>query len=372
MSRAKSVAVIGCGIFGAMAALRLAARGAAVTVFEQQARPLRGASYNNQNRLHLGFHYPRDDETARQSIRGFQRFREEFSGCILDGFPNAYFVASEGSLVTPAQYLDFCQRMGLRHQRIDLASFEPQVRDVDLGVLCDEVVYDSALLADLVMERLAGAGIRPHFRARVQRIERHGGRFRLQLQDLSTAEFDAVVNCSYANVNALTEQLGHHVADYQYEYTMVPVVEWAHPLVGVSIMDGPFMTVLPFGRTGRYLLYHVAHSVVAEYVGRHLPPSWSTPEASPARGVDGQALFERMRQACGRFVPALSAVRLAGFLEGPRMVLANRHDTDARPSIVRELEPGYMTVFTGKIDHCTWVADEIANTLLDGELAAMQ
>lgn len=364
-----SVAIIGCGIFGAMASLRLAARGAQVTVYERQARPLQGASYNNQNRLHLGFHYPRDDETARQSIRGFTRFREEFAPCILGGFPNAYFVASKGSLVTSQQYLDFCQRMGLRYERIDPASFNPQVLDVELGVLCDEVVYDSAVLSTLVLKRLTDARIEPHFGADVQRIERRSNGFRVHVTGQPARDFDAVVNSTYANVNAFTEQLGHDVPEYQYEYTMVPIVEWDHPAVGVSIMDGAFMTVLPFGHTGRYLMYHVAHSVVAEHVGRHLPASWVDKATAPSRGVDGVALFERMRQACCQFVPALAAVRLIGFLEGPRMVLAHRHHTDARPSIVRCHEAGYVTAFTGKIDHCIWVADDIASLLLDRQTA---
>ena len=51
------------------------------------------------------------------------------------------------------------------------------------------------------------------------------------------------------------------------------------------------------------------------------------------------------------------------------MVLAHRHQTDARPSIVRLHEPGYVTAFTGKIDHCMWVADDIANLLLGTQQA---
>ena len=372
MSSSMSVAIIGCGIFGAMTALRLAARGAAVTVYERQPIPLQGASYNNQNRLHLGFHYPRDDETARQSIRGFTRFRQEFEPCILGNFPNAYFVASEGSMVTPEQYLAFCERMGLRHQRIDPAAYDPLVQGVSLGVLCDEVVYDSAVLSRLVLERLHRAGIEPRFNADVQRIERRGGGFRLHVAGQPARDFDAVVNCTYASVNELTEQLGHVVPEYQYEYTMVPVIEWDHAPVGVSIMDGPFMTVLPFGQTGRYLLYDVAHSVIAEHVGSHMPPSWLSKATAPSRRIDGQAQFERIRQTCSRFVPALASVRLSSFLEGPRMVLANRHDTDARPSIIRRHETGYITAFTGKIDHCIWVADDIANLLLDTSTAALQ
>ena len=32
-----------------------------------------GASKNNQNRLHLGFHYPRDIKTVYQCIDGFEK-----------------------------------------------------------------------------------------------------------------------------------------------------------------------------------------------------------------------------------------------------------------------------------------------------------
>lgn len=369
MSSGITVAIIGCGAFGAMTGLRLAAQGAKVTIFERRERPLMGASYNNQNRLHLGFHYPRDDETARQSIRGFERFRQEFAPCILGGFRNAYFIASQGSLVTPAQYLAFCERMGLRFEQIEPDRYDPVVRDVDLGILTDEVVYDSAILAGLMLERLRAAHIEPQFGTRVTHIERTGGGFLLQPERGPARRFDAVVNCTYAEVNELTAQLGHAVQNYQYEYTMVPIIEWDRPPVGVSIMDGPFMTVLPFGRTGSYLLYHVAHSVIAEHVGPRMPDAWREKAAAPSSRVSGAEKFDQIQQACMRFVPALAGARLKGFLEGPRMVLANRHNTDTRPSIVRMHEPGYVTAFTGKIDHCVWVADEIATTLTDEQVA---
>jgi hypothetical protein len=50
-------------------------------------------------------------------------------------------------------------------------------------------------------------------------------------------------------------------------------------------------------------------------------------------------------------------------LQGPRMVLADREDTDARPSFVTLHEPGYMSVFSGKIDHCFWIAEEVKDRL---------
>jgi hypothetical protein len=55
--------------------------------------------------------------------------------------------------------------------------------------------------------------------------------------------------------------------------------------------------------------------------------------------------------------------RIKGFVQGPRMVLAHREDTDARLSVVTQHETGYISVFAGKVDHCTWVAEDVARRL---------
>jgi hypothetical protein len=65
----------------------------------------------------------------------------------------------------------------------------------------------------------------------------------------------------------------------------------------------------------------------------------------------------------------LRACRLKGFVQGPRRVLAKSDGTDARPSIVTDHEPGYLSVFSGKIDHSVWVADEVASRLGDNREA---
>jgi hypothetical protein len=63
-------------------------------------------------------------------------------------------------------------------------------------------------------------------------------------------------------------------------------------------------------------------------------------------------------------VPLIESAKVLGFLEGPRMVLAQKEDSDARPSIVNSYDnKGYFTVFTGKIDHCMWVAEDVAMQL---------
>lgn len=358
------IAVIGGGAFGVMTTIRLAEGGQRVTLFERLSSVLRGSTAN-ANRLHLGFHYPRDAETARQCLRGAETFRRDFGEAVVDGVRNAYFIAREGSLTSPAEFLAHCERLDLRYRIVDPDGFQPTVKNVALGVLTDEVVYDAAVLRRVMIARLRRSGAVIRVGREVADVRRNGtGGIEVSVRDEGATCFDAVVNCSYAEVNRLTARLSHPVETRQYEYAAVPVIELDWPaLASISILDGPFMCVLPFGGHGRYLLYHVGHSVIAESREPLLDRAWLDPHTSPFASVDRNRWFDRLLERCCEFVPALRSARLAGVVQGIRMVLADRDDTDARPSVVTPYGPDYVTVLSGKVAHCTWVADEVARHL---------
>jgi len=355
-----NVAIVGCGIFGSMTAIKLAESGIKVTIFDSNKMGLQGASLNNQNRLHLGFHYPRDDETASQCIKGFTDFKNEFPECILDNFENAYFIASQGSLTSPEEYLQFCERLKLNYKIIDSKKFDPLVKNVDLGILCDEVVYDSKILEKIISKKFKKLGIVPKFNSEVTNIFKINAAYSLEINGKDNEIFDAVINCTYANLNQLNSQVGSQVNKLQYEYTMVPIVDWSRPPVGITVMDGPFMTVLPFGKSGDFLLYHVDHTVIERSIGTNMPAEWKRSETSPSSHKNKQAIFQNILHSFKEFVPSVTKSHLKGFLQTTRVVLANKEKTDARPSIINEIDEGFLSVFTAKIDHCMWVSKEIS------------
>ena len=96
------VIVVGGGLFGLAAALRLAARYETL-VLEEQTDVLLGASYINQNLLHSGFHYPRSLDTALESIDAYESFEARFSAA-LRPHENYYAVAREGSETSADEY----------------------------------------------------------------------------------------------------------------------------------------------------------------------------------------------------------------------------------------------------------------------------
>ena len=359
MSKTVNVAVIGCGAFGAEIALKARACGLSVTIYEANTDILLGASGNNQNRLHLGFHYPRDLETGRQSIRGFEAFKQKYAECIEGEFQNAYFIANKCSLTSPEEFLEFCEMLGAPYKPVLASNFPVKVQGADKGILCEEVAYDCRVLRDLVWMRLRDEDIDLAIGEKVLKIEKAGERYRIESQNRSPLLVDVVINCSYANINRLTEQLGYVVPERLFEYTVVPIIKLDIPKVGITIMDGPFMTLLPHGKSENSLLYHVENSVVAKSIATQLDEKWLTPDTSPFASMNKNQYFRHMIEACREYVPVLEGATLAGFLEGPRMVLARKEDTDARPSMINDYGDSYFTVFSGKIDHCMWVADDM-------------
>ena len=71
----QKIAIVGGGIFGITIYLVLKKKGYDCTLFEKNNNILKGASTNNLNRVHFGYHYPRDNETAKQSLRGYISFK---------------------------------------------------------------------------------------------------------------------------------------------------------------------------------------------------------------------------------------------------------------------------------------------------------
>ena len=253
--------------------------------------------------------------------------------------------------------------MELPHRRIDPAAFAPPVEDVALGIITGDAVYDAVILRREIVRRLDAGGIDIRYATEIVAAQDHGGRIDLIDSTGRRDGFDTAVNATYANTSRIARTLGLPVVERQYEYVAVPIIAAAFYRVGITVMDCDFVSLLPFGTSDRHILYHVQHSILATSVAVDVDAAWLDKATSPFARCDPDALFERIRSAAARFVPALANAELAGFLHGPRAVLAGVDDTDARPSVIDRPLARYISLTSGKADHCTWVADAVADEL---------
>src|SRR5579885_916196 len=84
--------VIGGGFFGCSVAEHLARQGDSVVLLEREPELMTRASFNNQARVHQGYHYPRSLLTGLRSRVNFERFAAVYGECIDRSFTKLYAV----------------------------------------------------------------------------------------------------------------------------------------------------------------------------------------------------------------------------------------------------------------------------------------
>ena len=139
--------IIGAGLYGLYAALYCAKKGQQVEVLEIEQAPFTRATYINQARVHMGYHYPRSLSTAMKSAGYFKRFVEDYSFCIHTSFEQIYATSAHFSWTDAAEFLKFCKDGGIPCKALPVEEyFQPGL--CDGAFLTEEYTYDAHILRD--------------------------------------------------------------------------------------------------------------------------------------------------------------------------------------------------------------------------------
>jgi len=349
----KTIGVVGGGIFGASAAIRLAASGHRVTLFEMGPDLLCAASGINQYRLHRGYHYPRSCTTALAARDSVASFRAAFPEAVMDTHEHFYAIAREGTRTDTGVFLCFLDALQLEYR----FAAPPGVNAaaIDACVAVREAAIDASALRAAVWAQLRASGVDVRLRQRVGADE--------------LERFEIVVLATYAKLNELLGELGEPTERYQYEVVEKPVVLAPDSLQGRSlvVLDGPFTCIDPLGTTGLSVIGHVVHGIHHTNVGV-LPeiPEEIAPLLN--RGVVSRpspTRFALFIQAASEFLPDLAYAKHVGSMFTVRTVLPGLDDTDARPTLVTRHGQRIVSLFSGKIGTCISAARHVA-AIVDG------
>ena len=369
----KEIAVVGGGIFGVLAAIELAKRGYSVTIFEKDCDILLGASYMNQNRLHMGYHYPRSEETAKTSSLHQSAFAKLFQEAIVSDFEHYYCIAKKGSLTTPKEFLSFCDRVGLPYKKEFPKHITLNKNMVSLSVKVPEKLYDARILRkklNNLIKKNRGVHLRLSTEVREVKIASDGLIVTTKIGGKTLSKkYDAVLNATYANVNRIISGTGFEQKEYQYELCEMPVVRvpWTKR-TGCGVMDGPFWGILPFGFSDEYLLYDVEHSVLERSIG--VTPKFKKDPSFYNTSAERQKRFRRYIKKAQQFVPAMADCTYLYSLYITRIVLPQHDHDDARPTETVRHGQGIWSIFSGKISASIPTAEKIAEEV-DAYFSAM-
>lgn len=257
--------IIGGGIFGVYSALYLAKRGQRVCLIEKESELLQKASIVNQARLHSGYHYPRSVATARMSDDNKARFTSEHQPFINFQFKKYYAIDRFGSFTDGQQFERFCDYIGIPCERVcDHPLFN--FHRIEALYATTEYSFDPILIASYYKKKITEEkNITVLKSTRVLSAETVAGKWSVNVQSLESGIWhltsDQAINATYSGSNSINQIFGVPEINLTHEISEIAFVTSPQlKNIGLTVMDGPFGSLMPYGLSGLLSLSSVAYT----------------------------------------------------------------------------------------------------------------
>ena len=356
--------IIGAGLYGLYAALFCARMNQSVLVLEHDEVPFSRATYINQARVHQGYHYPRSISTAMKSAGYFERFNRDYDFCIHTKFEKIYATSRQYSWSNGAQFKKFCTVAGI--PCMELLPENYFKKDMcDGAFLTEEYTYDAMLLKDYFLQEITGFhGVQIRYKTRIERIEKDADKYVIRTADGRTYASGFVLNATYAGTNQILELAGFEKFKIKYELCEIILCEVNDKLqsYGFTVMDGPFFSIMPFGKTGLHSLTSVTftpHTTCYDDVPTFSCQPLSEGHCSTQRlgncntcPARPRTAFPYMANLARKYLRDEYSFQYRKSLFSMKPILMNSEIDDSRPTVIRVYtkKPTFVGVLSGKIN----------------------
>jgi len=253
-----TVLIVGAGWYGCHAAMVLDKLGIDYDMVDKSNGFMVESSTKNQNRLHLGFHYPRAYRTRHECIHGYTEFCQAYPESTIEVPKNLYLVAKD-SLIdfqtyanifayekTPFDIIQSSERAGMPF---------PWLEDrFDGFMLTRERLIDNDRAARMFESKL---------RARLVKDYKPSDLV-ITANSVSCKgkEYALAIDCTYGQL--LPQENTFFELSCTWLYTLqgrAPAEATTTDLFAFTVMDGPFYSIYPYKPDERlFTLTHVAHT----------------------------------------------------------------------------------------------------------------
>ncbi|EGF32118.1 D amino acid oxidase (DAO) family [Oxalobacteraceae bacterium IMCC9480] len=358
--------VVGGGFYGAAIAIYLAKQRGfkRIVLVEREPALFTRASYNNQARVHNGYHYPRSFTTAYRSRVNLPKFVRDWPDAVRQDFTKLYAIARRNSKVTPKQFERFCREIGAKIQPAEpslRALFEPGL--IEEVFVVEEYAFDSTKLASWAVRELEDCGVKIHLQKTVTAIS-NGPNQTLQValksengsEELITCRY--VFNCTYSGLNQFKGDFPGTQTGLKQEVTEMALMKVPSALegLGVTVMDGPFFSMMPFPARGLHTLSHVRYTPHMHWNDEQgIDPYQKLDQYDRATRVD------RMVRDVGRYLPAIRDAKYIESLFEIKTVLVKNEGDDGRPILFEKhpVLPKCYSILGGKVDNIYDVLEKL-------------
>lgn len=362
MIEQKDKIIIGAGIYGLYAALYSAKKGEKVIVLEYDTEAVSRATYINQARVHNGYHYPRSYSTAIKSSKYFHRFNDDFSFAINKKFQKIYATSKEYSWTSGGQFKTFCKNAKIKCEEINSDKYFHDGM-VDGAFITEEYTFDAMIIKKYFMEQLSNYNnVKVMYNSRIKKIDKSEKLLSIELVSGDVYKSNFVLNATYASTNQIAQKFGADLFKIKYEICEIILCEANEKIknVGITVMDGPFFSVMPFGLTGLHSLtavsftphttsYDVLPKFECQTLGNCSPNQLANCNSCDNRP---KTAWNYMYKLAKKYLNDNIDFTYKKSLFAIKPILMSSEIDDSRPTLIRKYsnEPRFISVLSGKIN----------------------
>lgn len=351
------VLIIGGGIYGLYCANFLSKRNKRVLLIDIDNSLFSRASYVNQARLHNGYHYPRSYETANIAQSYYDKFKTDFRVCINDVWEHIYAVSTYDSLTTDMDFINFCNRVNIPLSPINPSKYFIN-NTVNSAYKVEECAFDYKKLCKHLIENNK---FDIHCNTSIKSVKQQSDKYVLSLSNNQIIECECIINTTYASINQINKLFGYSFIDMKYELCEMILCESPNNLKdkGITIVDGHYFSIMPFGLQNHHSLYSVEHSVhetswdnLPKFSCQHARNTCSPNQLNNCNMCYAKPLtaFSKMYKLTKQYLID-SNIKYLNSIYTVKVVSKHAEQSDARLVSIEEhnKSPRFLSFFSGKI-----------------------
>jgi len=356
--------IIGAGLYGLYSALFCGKKRQKVLVLECDPAPFSRATYINQARVHQGYHYPRSISTAMKSAGYFERFNKDYDFSINRQFAKVYATSSRYSWSDGEQFKSFCRAANIPCEELHPERFF-KAGMCDGAFLTREYTYDAMILRNYFLEKLKSlSNVEIQYGAAVKQIEKLQDVYAVNMEDGKQYRANFLLNAAYAGTNQILDKVGYEKFKIKYELCEIILCDVNERLnqYGFTVMDGPFFSIMPFGKTGLHSLTSVTftpHATSYDEVPEFACQDKSKDYCSTFRlgncndcPAKPETAFPYMANLAGKYLKDEFEFTYRRSLYSMKPILMSSEIDDSRPTVIKiySENPTFVGVLSGKIN----------------------
>lgn len=371
--------IFGAGIYGLYAALYSGRKGENVLVIEKESTAFSRATLINQARVHMGYHYPRSFSTAGKSAHYFKRFNDAYGFSILKSFDQIYATSSHFSWTDAEDFIRFCRSLNIKCEPVPSERyFKPNT--VDGCFLTEEYTYDAEILKKYFLDEIKKyPNVTILYDTEPISIEKHSQEFEVELvtnhpdhpksTKKCTCSAPYILNATYASVNQVLSKVhGVSTEPFKIKYELCEVILCTpkNPILkrtGLTVMDGPFFSIMPFGKTGYHSLTSVSFTPHLTSFDKtptfpcqkFCPPGYCSPDSLGNCNNCSAAphtSFAYMSNLAKKYLNDDLEYDYVAPLFSMKPILNSSEIDDSRPTVIKKFcdSPTFISVLSGKVN----------------------